>query len=528
MPGWPNVGRTDDHRLLDALRRAETHAPASLYDAYADRLSDYAHSLLHDEESAARAVHDALVTALRSVHRLKEPVRFRAWLYAVTRFQCAARAGRTPPGGISPAAAPADSPDPELTTLVHEVLAELNRHEREVLDLAMRHDLAPAEVGTVLGLTSRQASARLARACDHLENSAAAVILARTGRAHCPDLSALVDSGVGASWRGGPLSTMLRRRLSRHISGCKVCTEGRHRHVSAGRLLETVPIVFAPLSLRRTVIDTCLDGTAAFAEQPFDRGGFPVLPERRPRRRRRRATPVAAATACAFLTAGALVLFTGQSPSGHVEAMNPPVAAPNLLVRDPTEEEPVFAPESDAPSSLSPSDSLSPSGSPSASASERATPSPVPSRTSLAARPTRRPARSATAKPTAPGTPALYASCPGDLGTAAGGVITLSARNAAITWTASTSGDIVLAPSRGRLRAGASGRIRLVINDPASAGRGVINFRSAAGDRSCRVSWDGRDDPSSGDSGPDSSNTPPPADPSESPAPASSTGPAAA
>ncbi|NUT38519.1 MAG: RNA polymerase sigma factor, partial [Thermoactinospora sp.] len=246
MPGWPKVD-ADDRQLMDALRRGDRQAPADLYDAYAERLHDYACSLLAEREATAQAVHDALVTAQGCVSQLKESTRLRSWLYALTRYQCATRfTGTTsaPPPVLD------DPDDAELAELVHEALGELSRNEREVLELSLRHGLSPAEVGAVLGLTSRQATTRLGRARDHLENGAAAVVLARTGRAHCPDLSAMVDS-----WEG-PLTPLLRRRLSSHIGGCEVCTEGKHRKVSAARLLDMVPVAFPPISLRRRVIET--------------------------------------------------------------------------------------------------------------------------------------------------------------------------------------------------------------------------------------------------------------------------------
>ncbi|NUR84841.1 MAG: sigma-70 family RNA polymerase sigma factor, partial [Nonomuraea sp.] len=289
MPGWPTVDRTDDHALVDALRRAEPGSPAKLYDAYAERLHDYACSLTGDRDTAADAVHDAIVTAQARLERLKDRGRLRAWLYALTRFQAVARLGRGDDDGLPPPVLD-DPDDPELAELVHQALGELSRNEREVLELSIRHGLTPVEVGGVLGLTSRQAATRLGRARDHVENAAAAVLLARNGRAHCPDLSAMVDS-----WEG-PLTPLLRRRLAGHIGGCEVCTEGRHRQVSAARLLDMVPVTFPPISLRRRVIDICGDPSMASARSmivdrgdSFDRAGFPVAPKRRGRRATRSA-----------------------------------------------------------------------------------------------------------------------------------------------------------------------------------------------------------------------------------------------
>jgi RNA polymerase sigma factor (sigma-70 family) len=292
VPGWPSVGRADDQRLVEALCRADSRAADGLYDAYADRLNDYACSLLHDTDAAADSVHDAIVTAHGRAGLLREPARLRAWLYALTRFQCTARRGRTPAHGAAPEAfLEGDEDDPELAAIVREALAELGQKERDALLLSLRHELTASEIGAVLGLTSRQAGSRLARARDHLENAAAAVILARTGRAHCPDLSALLDSIEG------PLPQQLRRRLTRHIIACKECTEGRHRRVSAERLLDVMPVGFPPLSLRRRVAETCAkpEHDAARASimavaELFDKNGFPpVGAERRARSERRSA-----------------------------------------------------------------------------------------------------------------------------------------------------------------------------------------------------------------------------------------------
>ncbi|NUS01734.1 MAG: sigma-70 family RNA polymerase sigma factor, partial [Nonomuraea sp.] len=384
MPGWPTVGRADDQELADALRRADTDAPAKLYDSYGERLYDYAFSLIGDREAAADAVHDALVTAQGCVARLKEATRLRAWLYALARFQVRARMAHrnTPVEGV-PLEQPAEPADAELTDLVHETLAELSRNEREIVELSLRHGLTPGEVASVLGLTSRQASTRLGRARDTLENAAAAVVLARTGRAHCPDLSAMVDS-----WEG-PLTPLLRRRLSGHIAGCEVCTEGKHRQVAATRLLDLVPVEFPPISLRRRVIDTCVnperDQTRTLITDrgdSFDRTGFPVVVERRSRRRRpRRLAPVLLAGACVLAATGAVVVMNGAGASDTALRLSPTPSLSPTPDEEPATPEPV------------PDDDLTP----------EPTPTPSRTRTPAATAPTARPpARRPSTRPAAP------------------------------------------------------------------------------------------------------------------------------
>ncbi|MEO3857057.1 sigma-70 family RNA polymerase sigma factor [Acrocarpospora sp. B8E8] len=508
MPGWPNVGRADDHRLLEALRQADAHAPASLYDAYADRLTDYAYTCLRDLDAAADAVHDAMVTAQSSVHRLKEPIRLRAWLYALTRFQCAARSsGRTATG-----AAPAveDAEDPELNLAVHEALGELSRQEREVLELTLRHGLAPAEVSAVLGLTARQAAQRLTRGVDHLENAAAAVILARVGRAHCPQVSALLDS-----W-DGPLSALLRQKLTRHIAGCEVCAEGRRKHVAAGRLLDLVPIMYPPLSLRRRVVDTCVnpdrDQTRVLITERadrFDREGFPVTaefrqkrgrraaPDRRRARGRRKVTPIVATLACVVAAAGSLAWVSGQDAAGsiRIEAMPPPSTQPQLdlpsdgSIQDP-EETPAEIPSEDPPESSTAAPGSAPAVQPTPIAQPRPTPTPTKSRT---ARPT---------------SPALGLSCPGDIGDTTGDVIWLTARNAALSWTATVSGGATISARKGRLKAGATGRVTLTVSEPGEAGSATVAFRSVGGNPVCKVWWRGENAQTPPDGVPQQTTTP--------------------
>ncbi|MEU7830639.1 sigma-70 family RNA polymerase sigma factor [Nonomuraea sp. NPDC049129] len=485
MSGWPAVDRGDDQQVVDALRMGAVEGAAKLYDAYAERLHDYACSLTGERDAAADSVHDALVTAHGCVSRLKETGRLRAWLYALTRFQAVARlAHRSGSAKTDSVPLPVfDEPeDPELAALVHEALGELSRNEREVLELSLRHGLTPAEVGAVLGLTSRQATARLGRARDHLENAAAAVILARTGRAHCPDLSAMLDS-----WEG-PLTSLLRRRLSGHISGCEVCTEGRHRQVAATRLLDMVPVAYPPISLRRRVVDTCVnperDQTRTLITDrgdSFDRTGFPVAVERRSRRRRpRRLGPVLLAGAAVLAATGAMVAMNSGDPAKTALRVAPapsasPAASPDDLTGSPDDLTGTTPePESE--------DDTTPTPDPSPTASRSGAPSTRPATTKPAAAPT------ATRRQTVRG--ARFAtSCPDGVEDAA--KIGLTARNATVAWRATASAGLQVYPASGSIKAGGSMAIWVTVDDPGTGGSGSVSFSSNGGGAKCSLSWHG-------------------------------------
>ncbi|MDR8414623.1 hypothetical protein MTP10_38590 [Nonomuraea sp. 3-1Str] len=487
MPGWPTVDRAGDHRLADALRRGDHGAPAELYDAYGVRLHDYACSLTGDGHSAAGAVHDALVTAYGRVDRLKDEARLRAWLYALTRVQVMARLAHRSGAPVRGVAEPSvDEPDdPELAALVYDALGEMDRLDRETLELSLRHGLTPAEAGTVLGLTSRQTATRLRRSRDHLENAAAAVILARVGRAHCPDLSAMLDS-----WEG-PLTPLLRRRLSRHIGGCEVCTEGRHGKVAGERLLDKIPVAFPPLSLRRRFIATCLAPERGEARtlimdrgESFDRDGFPVLAGHRSRRRSRRLAPVVIAGACVLAGTGAVIVANAASggtmfqgaPSATQDAGVSAVPTPGRTETEPAEPDDLQDGPEDAGD---PTPERTPAADPRPS---RATPRPA------ATGATTRPATTRTRRPAAGAR--LSAGCPGDLDGSAR--VGLRARNAAVVWNASASTGLDVFPSAGSIRAGGSVAVWVTVDDPDTAGGGTVSFTSNGGRVSCRLSWDGR------------------------------------
>jgi RNA polymerase sigma factor (sigma-70 family) len=502
VPGWPTVDRAGDQRLVDALRRADADAPTRLYDAYGERLYDYAHWLLREEHGAADAVHDALVTAHGCVARLRDEARLRAWLYALTRVQARARLthrnGVPSRGPASPAASPGpdtlpwdavggdhDREDDELAALVSEALGELGGIGREVLGLSLRHGLTPAEAGAVLGLTSRQAAGRLTRARNRLENAAAAVVLARVGRAHCPDLSAMLDSWVG------PLTPTLRRRLAAHIGGCEVCTEGRHREVAAVRLLEMTPMAYPPLSLRRRVADTCLrpdraDNRNLIMElgEGFDRAGFPVVAGRPRRRRRPRGlVPVAVAGVCVLAATGAMVVVGDDGVPAALRVA--PTAS--VLAGDPG-----LTPEPEPEAGTGPEPTASASEPP-ASASERTRPSSTPSATASVGHPATRQATGPS--PTRRARPAarLAASCPAGVdGAGDTARVALRARNATVSWKASAGRGLEVFPESGSLRPGGSTTVWVSVADPDRPGSGTVSFSSNGGAAKCPLSWPGR------------------------------------
>src|SRR3954463_7292371 len=91
VAGWPSIDRAADQRLAQSLYAGDMTALPEIYDAYAPRLFDYCHVLLRDQEGAALALHDSLITAQERIGTLADARRFRGWLYSVTRNECLRR-----------------------------------------------------------------------------------------------------------------------------------------------------------------------------------------------------------------------------------------------------------------------------------------------------------------------------------------------------------------------------------------------------------------------------------------------------
>ncbi|GAA4232525.1 hypothetical protein GCM10022254_32630 [Actinomadura meridiana] len=383
MSGWPNLDRADDERLARSLAAGDPSALIQVMDRYAARMYDYCHALLRDQEQAAGALHDALIAAYAHVSLLREPDRFRSWLYALVRNECTRRL-RSPRRPTERHEAPEvedgflDEAElaqrRETRQFVHGALAGLRGRERESLDLMMRHGLDVVEIGGVLGMNAEAATDLTSEARVRLDDALAAASIARNGR-DCPSVSALADDG------GWPLPGPTIRKLVHHIETCPTCIARRDRTLSAARLLQVLPVAMMPTDLRGLVMVTATDpslasdraGIARRAE-PFDTWGWPVIVDSTAslassgRGASRAVFPVLAAVAAVIVIVAGAYYVMSDSPATS------PIA-------EGTQGDPSLpAPESGLPSgetevpSQSPTSSKSGSPTPSRSTSSPATP----------------------------------------------------------------------------------------------------------------------------------------------------------
>jgi RNA polymerase sigma factor (sigma-70 family) len=465
---------------------------AQIYDGYADRLFDYCHALLRDRDAAAGALHDALIVAQEHIGGLREPDRFRSWLYAIVRNECLRRlydpnrpAERNEAPEVEDSFIDVDERArlQETRQLVHSALSGLNGRQREATDLALRHDLDVQELGGVLGMTAQQAAELAGSARAMLDDALAAAIIARSGRGECPSVAALVDT-----WEW-PLTPAVCRKLIRHIETCPICGERRKRKVSTTRLLQVLPIAALPPELRQELLNTALDPARheertalAHRAEPFDPWGYPTSLDRTARTSTKgqkgasRLWPAIAAAACVLLVVGGVFLYLPRSadkPSG-----SPAQGA--VAGADPS-----------TPAIVSPSDDT---GGAADTAEPTDTPTTAPPTTHIptTTRPTtRRPTthKPSSKPPTKPKPGTLSVTGCGDIGTGRSCTMTVRAVGGSVTWSVGAVSDGLSASGGGTLAAGASAQVSVSVTDPCTDGNGGSGSVSFSPSGSGSVSW---------------------------------------
>jgi RNA polymerase sigma factor (sigma-70 family) len=239
-----------DAEVVTSIVAGDPDGLAAAYDGYADPLFKYCSTLLSDPADAADAVQDTFVIAASRLEGLREPERFRSWLYTVARSECLRilRTRRSEKGTPALDEAPdvTDGPSDDsgqaekaglwtLWTLFEDATAGLSPGEREVIELQLRQGLEAGEVATVLGVSRNRAHTLLSRARDQLEICLAVLLVGRAGRDACRELGSMLTG-----W-DGRLTVPLRERVHRHIEFCMICGTRRDLELRSAMLLELSP-----------------------------------------------------------------------------------------------------------------------------------------------------------------------------------------------------------------------------------------------------------------------------------------------
>jgi len=278
----------DDAQLVVAARAGDRNAYAAIYDRYADRIHDFCASMLRNRADAADALQETFVVAFESIDDLGEPARLRSWLYALAhrsvRDSVARRGTPFFADDIDLVAATAGEPlsRAELAEFIWQASGALDLADRILLDLHQRQGLEGRDLAGAAGLPASQLEARLPRLEAQVERSLGALLVARTGRRSCPDLSAIVR-------HLDELPPDFRDRVTAHVDDCELCNSRRRIAPNPLALLVATPLAPAPAYLRGVVLgkaelsaqgrqgDVGGEALGASVGWAFNRDGFPEL-----------------------------------------------------------------------------------------------------------------------------------------------------------------------------------------------------------------------------------------------------------
>lgn len=318
--------------------RSVPQAPPARYEPCLDGLFTYCLSVLCDHDAATAALGDVLAIAERRGSRgPAADAELKPWLYALARWVCLralAEAKRKRQGAHASGSAsrvpkeaqptaPAPVPDEtdrqrrrELAQLAWPEAAGTTPEQREALELAVRHQLAPKEVAAVVGMDIVKTRDLLASAACEVERTRAALAVVETGT--CPIVARLTGDNQLL------LGTALRRELVRHVDDCPRCRRTAERAGSGAwpgtaASSAALPVIEAP----RAAVHVAMAHVprARGAGPRFDRRGFPMDPKdhaaRRDRMRARAVTTTVVATVVAAPVLALWAAYRGAPLTGE-------------------------------------------------------------------------------------------------------------------------------------------------------------------------------------------------------------------
>lgn len=315
--------------------RSVPQAPPARYEPCLDGLFTYCLSVLCDHDTATAALGDVLAIAERRGSRGPDTeAELKSWLYALARWVCLralADAKRKRQGAHASGAAPrvpktdgSDAPPDETERRRRRELAQLawpeaagtTPEQREALELAVRHQLAPKEVAAVIGMDLVKTRDLLASAACEVERTRAALAVVETG--NCPIVARLTGDNQLL------LGTALRRELVRHVDDCPRCRRTAERAGSGAwpgtaASPAALPVIEAPRSAVHMAMAHI--PRARGGGPRFDRRGFPMDPKdhaaRRDRMRARAVTTTVVATVVAAPVLALWAAYRGAPLTGE-------------------------------------------------------------------------------------------------------------------------------------------------------------------------------------------------------------------
>jgi RNA polymerase sigma factor (sigma-70 family) len=258
-----------DGELAIAARAGDGTAFTELYDRYFQRVYDYLTRLTRNRDDAAELTQDTFLRAMNNLGQLRDPERFRSWLFSIARSQGLngiERRKRSVPVSPTPEddamsnpilTAPATDPalDPELVAvhnemseLVWEAAESLDERTYTVFDLTVRHGMDSAEIADVMGVSAGAGYTMVNRMKSRVGESIGTYLLMRKGSRDCEQLAEIV-----AAAQIPPVSRSARRTVDRHVRDCDTCERTKKALVAPSKVFGAFAMVAAPAGLQAQI-----------------------------------------------------------------------------------------------------------------------------------------------------------------------------------------------------------------------------------------------------------------------------------
>lgn len=169
MDVTPDVWReaVEEKAQVHAASQGDREAFSCLVGQYQARLISSAFQIVGNAEDAKDLSQESLIEAYRRLPELKDPSRFRPWLFVILRNKCFRHLQRLRPtvplDACQKVAAPVS-----VETSITDYLQSMSLSDREILAARYLQDMDYGEIAEVLGISINAATLRCARARERL------------------------------------------------------------------------------------------------------------------------------------------------------------------------------------------------------------------------------------------------------------------------------------------------------------------------------------------------------------------------
>lgn len=162
----------EENKLIELAVAGDQDAFCGLYGQYKDRLYRYAYYRLKDSAAAEDAVSDCVLSAWKSIGRLRSPDAFSSWIFRILQAGCSSRIRKIiEEREFLETAKDAEqkvSPDPSAPVLLKEALSLLTDEDRDIVLLSVIAGLTSQEIGDLNGMPAGTVRSRLSRSLAKL------------------------------------------------------------------------------------------------------------------------------------------------------------------------------------------------------------------------------------------------------------------------------------------------------------------------------------------------------------------------